>query len=120
MTPRLRHRVTVESFAIVRNTEGDRSQVWIPLLINEPAEVLTGAGKEQVAAGQREGGQRRDGDDHVHHPEIEEQGHHLDIQVVLHQLPALEREDQGEDDDQQIGENRQRPLKARAGTIRYE
>lgn len=52
MTPRLRHRVTVESFAIVRNTEGDRSQVWIPLLINEPAEVLTGAGKEQVAAGQ--------------------------------------------------------------------
>ena len=54
MSPKLRHRISFASAAIVRDTNGDRSQVFLPVaaLQNVPAEVLTGAGKEAVAAGQ--------------------------------------------------------------------
>lgn len=52
--PRLRHRVTFATQLTTRDTNGDRVTVLVPVsgLENVPAEVLTGAGREAVAAGQ--------------------------------------------------------------------
>ena len=51
---RLRHRVTLESRVISRDSNGDRVSVWVPVTgaALMPAEVLTGPGREALAAGQ--------------------------------------------------------------------
>jgi head-tail adaptor len=52
--PKLRHRIAFAAPAIVRDSNGDRAQVFVPVagLQAEPAEVLTGAGMEAVKSGQ--------------------------------------------------------------------
>ena len=52
--PRLRHRASFASRAIVRDSNGDRSEVFAPVaaLQNVPCEILTGAGMEAVKSGQ--------------------------------------------------------------------
>lgn len=49
---RLRERVTVARQETIRDSSGLASTVWIPVLTGEPAEVLTGAGKESAALAQ--------------------------------------------------------------------
>jgi SPP1 family predicted phage head-tail adaptor len=52
MAHRLRHRILIETPQRVQNTEtGDVATVWATLYENVPAEVLTGPGRDAIAAG---------------------------------------------------------------------
>lgn len=50
--PRYRHRVTIQRQQAVVNELGEQEISWVDVLANEPAEVLTGPGREFMAAGQ--------------------------------------------------------------------
>lgn len=49
---RLRDRVTIESRETLRDSNGLAYSDWTAVVTDEPAEVLTGAGKDAVANGQ--------------------------------------------------------------------
>lgn len=58
LTPRLRHRITFEEFVSERDSEGVLNESWQTAtsddgdaLLEVPAEVLTGPGREMVAGG---------------------------------------------------------------------
>jgi len=52
MAHRLRQRILIEAAQRVQNTTtGDVATVWATLYENVPAEVLTGAGRDAIAAG---------------------------------------------------------------------
>jgi SPP1 family predicted phage head-tail adaptor len=52
MAHRLRHRILIEAAQRVQNnTTGDAATVWVTLYDNVPAEVLTGPGRDAIAAG---------------------------------------------------------------------
>lgn len=51
LTPRLRHRVSIQRQSNVRDSNGILVTTWVDVLTNVPAEVLQGAGREFNASG---------------------------------------------------------------------
>lgn len=57
LSPRLRHRITVQSLEVQQDSEtGAQIEGWVDFIVNEPAEILALSGREFIAADAKQAG----------------------------------------------------------------
>lgn len=50
LAPRLRHRVDIEEFTTVQDSDGAVEETWVAVLSDQPAEIVPLSGREFIAA----------------------------------------------------------------------
>ena len=55
LAPKLRHRVDIQQFTTVQDSDGGVSEVWADVVFDEPAEIVPLSGREFIASATAQG-----------------------------------------------------------------